>query len=189
MAGLLERPDATAFLSLGANLGARAHNLARAIVLLALSRRVRLARISPVYETAPWGVTDQPAFLNLAIEVRTSLTPLQLLELCKDVEARVGRTPTRRWGPRVVDIDIVLHGTGTVCTERLTIPHPRAAERQFVLIPLASIAPEATIAPGVRVSALARPADSEVRLLGPLAHVLREERAGASGGQGPGAGG
>lgn len=177
MAGLLNPQDETAFLSLGANLGARAHNLARALVQLTLNGRVSLTRISPVYETAPWGVTDQPAFLNLAIAIRTSLTPSELLDVCKDVEARVGRTPTSRWGPRVVDVDIVLHGGHTVRTEHLTIPHPRAAERQFVLVPMASIAPEACVASGVRVSALARPDDPGVRLVGPLAHVLREERA------------
>ncbi|HZS94487.1 MAG TPA: 2-amino-4-hydroxy-6-hydroxymethyldihydropteridine diphosphokinase [Chloroflexota bacterium] len=126
------------YLSLGSNLGDRAANLFRALNLLAPAACVE--RVSSLYETAPVGVTDQPAFLNTVAEVTTGLAPAELLKTVKAIERDVGRRPGMRWGPRVVDIDIILYGDVIVDGEVLTIPHPRMTERAFVLIPLAELA-------------------------------------------------
>jgi len=129
---------AEACLALGSNLGDRLANLGAAVA--ALAPAVRVAAVSPVYETAPAYVEDQPHFLNAALRGETSLSPEDLLRHVKDVERRVGRRPTRRYGPRVVDIDILFLGDTVLSTPSLTIPHPLMAERRFVLQPLADIA-------------------------------------------------
>jgi 2-amino-4-hydroxy-6-hydroxymethyldihydropteridine diphosphokinase len=97
--------------------------------------------MSSLYRTAPVGVTDQPDFLNLAVQAETVLEPHELLTLVKRVERDIGRRPTFRWGPRVVDIDILLYGDRVLETPELTIPHPQMSNRAFVLVPLAEIAP------------------------------------------------
>lgn len=127
------------YLALGTNLGNRIENLRRAIRQLA--PKVTVTHLSSVYETAPWGVTDQPDFLNLVMQGTTELSPIQLLDLLKTVEQNMGRTHTIRYGPRVIDLDILLYDNAVVQTERLEIPHPRLAERRFVLVPLDEIAP------------------------------------------------
>jgi 2-amino-4-hydroxy-6-hydroxymethyldihydropteridine diphosphokinase len=126
-------------LSLGSNLGDREGSLRAA--LEALSGELDIAAVSSLYETDPIGVTDQPAFLNLAVAGRTSKSPEDLLVAVKRIEAAVGRRPTFRWGPRVVDIDIVLYGDEIVRTPALTIPHKELARRAFVLVPMAEIVP------------------------------------------------
>jgi 2-amino-4-hydroxy-6-hydroxymethyldihydropteridine diphosphokinase len=95
-----------------------------------------------VYETPPWGDLDQPAFLNLVARSQTALGPAALLARCKEVEREVGRTATRRWGPRVVDVDILAYGDAVIDLPDLQVPHPRLHERGFVLVPLADLAPE-----------------------------------------------
>ena len=95
-----------------------------------------------MYETPPWGVENQPGFLNMALQAETSLTPEALRDHIKRIEAEVGRTPTYHWGPRVIDIDILLYGDRVVDTPNLVIPHPHMHKRPFVLVPLASIAPD-----------------------------------------------
>ena len=127
------------YLALGTNLGDRQTNLQAAIH--ALPPAVQVRKLSPVFETPPWGVTDQPAFLNMALEGRTALLPLGLLQFIKDLEARLGRQPGVRYGPRLIDLDILLYDDLQVQMEGLTIPHPRMHERAFVLVPLAEIAP------------------------------------------------
>ena len=97
-----------------------------------------------MYETEPWGVKDQPRFVNMAIEGETALTPARLLEVLKMIEDEVGRVETYRWGPRVIDLDILLYDDLVMSTPELTIPHPRMHEREFVLRPLAEIAPDKT---------------------------------------------
>lgn len=164
------------YLGLGSNLGARAHNMARALMCLALEPQVELVRISPVYETAPWGVENQPAFLNMAAQVRTRLAPTELLRRAKQIEQGLGRKAGPRWGPRVVDIDLLFAPETTLTSEGLTLPHPHLAERQFVLVPLADIAPDVDLGDGRTPGELARPEDPDLTLLGPLAKVLREER-------------
>ncbi len=127
------------FLALGSNLGDRAANLERALARLAPA--VRIDRASPVYETAPMYVTDQPAFLNMAVRGVTALAPRDLLRLAKGIEAALGREAGGlRFGPRPIDIDILFHGTLVMREPDLEIPHPRLAERAFVLRPLADIA-------------------------------------------------
>ena len=128
------------YLALGTNLGDRAGNLSSAIG--ALPPAVEVLEESPVYETLPWGVTDQPAFLNMVLCGRTFLTPQALLAYLKELEIRLGRLPSKRYGPRKIDIDILFHGDLILETPALTIPHPHLQERAFVLVPLADLAPE-----------------------------------------------
>lgn len=127
------------YLALGTNLGEREVNLQKAID--ALTPKVRLVRKSSIYATPPWGYADQPEFLNQVIEVDTPLRPLPLLHLLKSIEAEMGREETFRYGPRLIDLDILFYGQEIVEGELLTIPHPRLQERAFVLVPLAEIAP------------------------------------------------
>jgi 2-amino-4-hydroxy-6-hydroxymethyldihydropteridine diphosphokinase len=131
---------ATVYLALGANLGDRAGQLRRALGLLGPTCSV--TAVSPCYETEPAYVLDQPRFLNLVCRAATTLAPLALLHLLKQIEAEIGRTPGPRFGPRLVDLDVLFYDELILDTPELTIPHPRIAERAFVLVPLADIAPE-----------------------------------------------
>ncbi|MGD8583769.1 MAG: dihydropteroate synthase [Chloroflexota bacterium] len=128
------------YLALGANLGRRRETLQRAVN--ALGEFTAVEAISPIYETEPWGVVDQPAFLNLCLAARTQLSPAELLSAVKSIEKRLGREEGQRWGPRLIDIDIILFGDRIYEDSRITIPHPRFHERAFVLVPLADIASE-----------------------------------------------
>lgn len=128
------------YLALGANLGDRLGNLRAAIQ--ALPPTLHLLAASPVYETPPWGYLDQPAFLNQVILAQTDLAPLDLLRWLKQLEAKLGRRPGARYGPRLIDLDILLYDDLELETPALTIPHPRLAERAFVLVPLADLAPD-----------------------------------------------
>ena len=129
------------FLGLGSNLGNRAKNLAEAARLLR-ENGVEVFRASSVYETEPVDRLDQPWFLNQALLVRASLDPYALLEVVKSIEVRMKRVPTAAKGPRTIDIDILLAGDIVLDTPDLVIPHPRLAQRNFVLVPLCEIAPE-----------------------------------------------
>ncbi|MDX1663469.1 MAG: dihydropteroate synthase [Candidatus Promineifilaceae bacterium] len=129
------------FLSLGSNLGDRRQNLRHAIAALDALPGFRVWRLSPLYETAPWGKTDQPHFLNLCLLGYTTQPPDALLRDLKRVEVELGRQPAERWGPRVIDIDILFYGDEAYEDDALTIPHPHVAERPFVLAPLAALAP------------------------------------------------
>jgi 2-amino-4-hydroxy-6-hydroxymethyldihydropteridine diphosphokinase len=130
----------TIYLGLGSNLGDRGDNLRRAVK--ALAPKVRVVRESAVYETPPWGVENQPGFLNMTLKAETELAPAALRDHVKNVERKVGRKRTFRWGPRVIDIDILLYDDLIVDTPNLVIPHPQMHKRPFVLVPLASIAPD-----------------------------------------------
>jgi len=125
-------------LALGANVGDR-HGMLRTTVA-ALAPYLHVTTISPVYETAPLYVTDQPLFLNAVVLGKTALEPLALLWSIKQLEIELGRTPTFRYGPRAIDIDILFHGDHVMASPELTLPHPRMSEREFVLRPLADIA-------------------------------------------------
>jgi 2-amino-4-hydroxy-6-hydroxymethyldihydropteridine diphosphokinase len=120
------------YLGLGSNLGARARNLSEARRRLR-QKGARIVRQSRVIETAPWGVADQPRFLNQVVEAEWTGTPRELLRAAKEVEREGGRTKTVRWGPRVIDVDILLFGDRNVNARDLVIPHPRIGERRFVL--------------------------------------------------------
>jgi len=130
----------TVYLALGSNLGDRLANLRTAIAALPPSVVVRQS--SPVYETPPWGLTDQPAFLNMVVKAETRLEPAALLATLKRIEQELGRAPTIRWGPRVIDMDILFYDDLVLETPEATIPHPRLHERAFVLVPLADLAPD-----------------------------------------------
>jgi len=129
------------FLSLGSNLGNRPRNLARARKLLC-ENGVEVLQASMVYLTEPVDYLDQPWFLNQALQVRSSLDPFALLDLAKSIEAQMKRVPTVAKGPRMIDIDILFADDLIVDLPDLTIPHPRLAQRNFVLVPLCEIAPE-----------------------------------------------
>lgn len=129
---------ATVFLGLGTNLGDRAANLRTA--LTALSELARVDAVSAIYETAPLYVVDQPAFLNMAVRVTTPLSPRDLLTELKTLENELGRVASVRYGPRLIDLDILLYDGVVMDDSDLTIPHPRLHERRFALVPLADIA-------------------------------------------------
>jgi 2-amino-4-hydroxy-6-hydroxymethyldihydropteridine diphosphokinase len=126
------------FIALGSNLGNRLANLE--IAIDKLEPQVHLTNVSSVYETEPWGVLNQPHFLNCVVSGKTLLQPMDLLEKLKSIEIDMGRLPTIRYGPRIIDLDVLLYDNLVLTTRALTIPHPRMLERGFVLIPLAEIA-------------------------------------------------
>jgi len=130
----------TIYLALGSNLGDRAANLRAAVE--ALARLVTMVRVSALYETEPAYVASQPRFLNAALVGTTALEPIALLAALKAIEHNMGRVAGVRFGPRLIDLDILVYGEHVLTTAELTIPHPRLAERPFVLVPLAEIAPD-----------------------------------------------
>jgi 2-amino-4-hydroxy-6-hydroxymethyldihydropteridine diphosphokinase len=149
---------AEALIALGGNVGDVRDTLDRAVAMLCDGGDVRLCARSSDYRTPPWGVTEQPPFVNLCIAVETGLTPRALLARAQAVEQALGRdrTQERRWGPRPLDIDLLAYEHLAVQEPDLTLPHPRLLERAFVLVPLAEIAPDRVIA-GMRArDALAR---------------------------------
>src|SRR5689334_21830232 len=123
------------FLGLGSNLGDREENLRAALNRIEGFEGTALVRVSSFRETPPWGVEDQPPFLNAVAEIRTSLEPDALLTAVKAIEVELGRTPTYRWGPRLIDLDLLVFGERRVTSDRLTLPHPHILERPFVWEP------------------------------------------------------
>ena len=132
----------TVYLSLGSNIGDRAGNIARAVEALG-AHGARVTRGSSLYETEPLELRQQPWFLNCVVEAETDLMPRQLMNALLEIEREMGRTRRVPKGPRVIDIDILFFGESVVRTAELEIPHPRMAERRFVLVPFAEISPEA----------------------------------------------
>ena len=153
----------TAYLGLGSNLGDREVSLSDAIERLAYPPCLTILRSSSIYETAPWGYAEQPEFLNCVLEIRTRLSPVSLLRRAKEVEHEVGRQPSRRYGPRLIDVDILLYGTLTLDLDDpdLQIPHPRMDSRAFVLVPLAELT-EGLMHPTIH------------RTIGDLAHTVED---------------
>lgn len=141
---------ATAYIGIGSNLGNRQKNCLRSIELLE-KRGIIVKKRSSMNETEPWGVKDQPQFINMAIEIETELGPHELLRILKDVEREVGRGATFKWGPRIIDLDILLFNDLFLREDNLQIPHPLMHERDFVLKPLCEIAPD-RIHPLLKVS-------------------------------------
>ena len=131
----------TAYVALGSNLGDKEANLRRALELL-IERGVEIVKTSTFISTEPYGVTDQPQFLNGVCEVRTSLEPLELLHTLLDIEQEMGRVRLRHWGERNIDLDLLLYEDVVMDTPELKLPHPDMQNRDFVLLPLAEIAPE-----------------------------------------------
>jgi 2-amino-4-hydroxy-6-hydroxymethyldihydropteridine diphosphokinase len=141
--GVTPLPDKSpqrVFLSLGGNIGEPAKAMADALRILDADPDTAVVAVSSLYRTPPWGKTDQPDFLNAAAELRTSLSPRGLLDLCLDAERRLKRVRKERWGPRLIDMDILTFGDRVIHETGLEIPHPRMLERAFVLVPLAEIA-------------------------------------------------
>ena len=139
------------FLGLGANLGDRLSTLQHAIDLLAAEPDTTVLRTSRVWETDPVGGPQQPDFLNVVAEIETTLEPLELLRVVNRVEAALGRTRDVRWGPRTIDIDILLIGGRTIDDDRLTVPHPRMHQRAFVVMPLLELLPDPALPDGTHL--------------------------------------
>ncbi len=135
--------DAT--LGLGSNIGDKSANIETAVARLTSQRDIVLVRQSGLYRSPPWGVTEQDWFVNAAVAVATSLTPRALLERCQQVEHDMGRLRRERWGPRIIDIDILTYRDAQVKEPDLVIPHPLIGERAFVLVPLREIAPHVRV--------------------------------------------
>ena len=127
-------------MALGSNIGDRVAQLNRAISALQ-SQQILVRAASPVYETAPWGLTEQDNFLNACLTIETSLLPSELLQVCKKIELELGRKKEVHWGPREIDIDILFYGSELISKADLSIPHSEIANRQFVLKPLTDLAP------------------------------------------------
>jgi len=168
-----------AYLGLGANIGRRARALADALALLDGTDGLALAAVSSVYETEPVGVTDQPRFLNLVARFDCCVSAEELLAAARDVERRLKRVRARRWGPRTIDVDILLIGDERINTPELTVPHPEMTRRQFVLVPLAEIAPEVALPGGRTAAELSGGESPAVRRLGTPAEVVARESADA----------
>ena len=137
-----------AYIGLGANVGPREVTLLRAVDLLAEADDVEMLAVSQLRETDPVGIVDQPRFLNGAAQIETSLSPRALLELLLRIEQSLGRVREERWGPRTVDLDLLVYGDLTVDEPGLRVPHPRLHERRFALEPLAELDPELVV-PGL----------------------------------------
>jgi 2-amino-4-hydroxy-6-hydroxymethyldihydropteridine diphosphokinase len=144
----------TAFVGIGSNLGEREINLGRALELLSAEDGIEVSAVSEIRETEPVGPVEQGPFLNGAARLETSLAPRELLERLLAVENRLGRVRTERWGPRTIDLDLLLYGNERIDEPGLTVPHPRLHERRFVLEPLADLDPTLEIPAKGSVSAL-----------------------------------
>ena len=134
---------ATVYIGIGSNLGNREDNIRTAVSYMGSIRGVMVRRCSPLHETEPEGGPPQGRFLNAAAELLTNLSPHDLLDELQEIEEQLGRVRTEHWGPRTIDLDILLYGDQTIFSDDLRVPHPLMHERAFVLEPLAEIAPQA----------------------------------------------
>ena len=137
-----KQPQVEVFISLGGNIGDPSVTIVDALTNLSKQQGVVVTTCSPFYKTPPWGKTDQAEFINACARLTTTLTPQALLETCLAVETSMGRVREERWGPRIIDIDILTYGDQTIADDNLSIPHPLIAQRAFVLVPLLDIAPD-----------------------------------------------
>jgi 2-amino-4-hydroxy-6-hydroxymethyldihydropteridine diphosphokinase len=133
---------ADAFLGLGSNVGDREAYLKASREAVNKLKKTTLIRSSSIYETEPWGVKNQNPFLNQVIEIETELTPLELFAACQKIEKKLKRRKREKWGPREIDIDLLLYGEFVIDNKKIQIPHPRLSERRFVLVPLSEMAPQ-----------------------------------------------
>jgi 2-amino-4-hydroxy-6-hydroxymethyldihydropteridine diphosphokinase len=157
----LPGPDKVrAWLSLGGNIGEPEAAIRRSLRLIDADRLTRVVRVSSLYRTPPWGKLDQPDFYNAVAEVETMRSPRALLDLCLGIELTLKRTRTERFGPRTIDIDLLLYGERSVKEDGLEIPHPRMFVRAFVLVPIAEIEPDLTVR-NTRVSSYLDGLDAE----------------------------
>ena len=157
-----------AAVSLGGNLGDVRAAFRHALDRLAAEPGVEIVAQSDVYQTAPWGVTDQPAFLNMVAVLAVTVSARELLDVCLATEREQGRIRDLRWGPRTLDLDVLTYGEASITEPGLEVPHPRLAERAFVLVPFAEIAPDLKIGAHGVAEWLARIDAVGVERLGPL---------------------
>ena len=158
-----------AYLGIGSNVGDRATFCRRAVSALGEIDGIEVTQVSSLYETSPIGGPPQRSFVNLVIEIATSLSPRGLLDATQAVEQRLGREPSEiRWGPRVVDLDILTFGEEKISEPDLEIPHPRITQRRFVLVPLLELDPDASDPWGTRYADVSADAEGEVDLLEPF---------------------
>lgn len=139
------------YLSLGSNQGDKKANLEKALDLLKRIPEIQLLKVSSYYETEPWGGVEQDSFINIAVEIETSMNPHELLTKCQEIEYIIGRKRSIHWGPRTIDIDILTYQDQKIKTEKLTIPHPYMEEREFVLAPLREISPDLILPSGLAI--------------------------------------
>lgn len=137
--------DIVAYVGLGSNLGDKATNIKQALALLDAAAGVRLKQAAPFYRTAPVGYTKQDWFINTVAEIYTELPPHTLLTLLLTLEKKLGRVRLQHWGPRTIDLDLLLYGSEIITTKELVVPHPHMHERAFVMVPLADLAPDIVI--------------------------------------------
>jgi 2-amino-4-hydroxy-6-hydroxymethyldihydropteridine diphosphokinase len=155
-----------AFIGIGSNVGDRRGFCRRAVEELRSAPTVEIEQVSSLYETSPVGGPPQRSFVNLVVRIATTLTPRALLELCKDIEHKLGRGPSEiRWGPRVVDLDILLFDQEKISEPDLEIPHARLRERKFALVPLLELDPEITDPWGLRYREFLDEAEGEIEPL------------------------
>jgi 2-amino-4-hydroxy-6-hydroxymethyldihydropteridine diphosphokinase len=157
-----------AYLALGSNIGDKLAHLRQAAARLAALPGTSLLRASPVYRTPPWGNEAQDWFANAVISVRTSLSPEALLAAALEIERAMGRERAERWGPRIIDIDLLRHGSARRDSETLTLPHPAMTQRAFVLVPLRDIAPDLHLAGESLGAHLARLDATGIEVMGQL---------------------
>ncbi len=147
-----------AYLGVGSNMGDPSWQLETAVASVGCLPATVLLRRSPVYASKPWGKLDQPDFLNMVVEIETNLSPDALLTCCKEIEMDQGRVEDERWGPRPIDIDILMYGDATITTDSLVVPHPHIWERAFVLRPLSDLRPDIVSPDGIGIGeVLSRP--------------------------------
>ena len=153
------------FLGLGSNMCNRKEYLEKAIKTLENVSEITVIDMSSIYETEPFGNVNQSKFLNMVIKIETSLTPDKLLETTMAIEKDLDRVRTIRWGPRTIDIDILLYGSEVINTKDLIIPHAGLTEREFVLVPLLEIDPDIELPSGEPLKKFLKPTDGEVALV------------------------
>jgi 2-amino-4-hydroxy-6-hydroxymethyldihydropteridine diphosphokinase len=141
------------FLGLGSNIGNREIHLEEALAKIYENEKICIDHLSSLYESEPWGEKDQDSFLNQVVEIKTHLEPRELLAGCQQIEKGMGKKQSFRWGPRIIDIDLLLYNNRIIEEKMLQIPHPRLTQRRFVLVPLVEIAPSVFI-PGFGKTAL-----------------------------------
>jgi 2-amino-4-hydroxy-6-hydroxymethyldihydropteridine diphosphokinase len=156
------------FIGLGSNLGDRVDAIATALALLEDTPGISVLAVSHVYESEPWGVTHQPAFANAVAALQVSIDAGALLAACKRIEGEMGRTSGVRYGPRRIDLDVLLFGNDVIDTPSLTVPHARMLERDFVVTPLLEIAPDVTLPDGTRPTREQAVAGRVTRVIGAL---------------------
>jgi 2-amino-4-hydroxy-6-hydroxymethyldihydropteridine diphosphokinase len=139
------------YIGLGSNLGNKSENIKKALDYIADIEGLNIKKLSSLYLTAPWGKTDQDDFINQVIEIETDLSALNLLYRLQDIEIKLGRQRDVKWGPRKIDLDVLLYGEETIHSEELQVPHPLMLERLFVLIPLAEIDSEVEFPDGTKI--------------------------------------